>query len=272
MTLATAIDFYPHFSEFCEESIRNGKAMERMALKKACLVIYTSKWAADEAIKIYKLDESAVKVVNYGPNLDSTPSSRAVKRGVEGRKKSPCKLLFLGIDWHRKGGDLAVEIVKKLNEDGIPSELAVVGPTELDEEFPDFVRLYGRINKSKKEGLELFDQLMQNSHFLLLPTRADCTPHAIFEASANGLPTISTDVGGIASMVTNDVNGRIFPLDDVVDGSCSVIADYMKNYDDYTRLALSSYQEFESRLNWASAGAQVKGYLERLTNPNVSKD
>ena len=269
VTFATALDFYPHLNKLCKESVRDGKAMEKLALEKACLVIYTSQWAADEAIRTYSLDESKVKVVNYGPNLESTPSYADVKRAVEGRSISPCKLLFLGLEWIRKGGDLAIEIVKKLNAAGIPTELAVAGPVGLDEDLPEFVKLYGRINKNEKEGLALFEELMRNSHFLLLPTRADCTPHAIFEASANGLPTISSDVGGLKSMVTEGVNGRTFPLDDVVDGSCSVIAEYMNNYDDYIRLALSSYHEYENRLNWVSAGAQVVCYLSQCVKNNA---
>ena len=38
-----------------------------------------------------------------------------------------CKLLFIGSDWYRKGGDIAVEIAGSLNAMGLKTELTMLG-------------------------------------------------------------------------------------------------------------------------------------------------
>ncbi|GJD17235.1 hypothetical protein RIVM261_021910 [Rivularia sp. IAM M-261] len=40
---------------------------------------------------------------------------------IKAKKPIPCKLLFIGVDWVRKGGDIALEVVKELNENGLDS-------------------------------------------------------------------------------------------------------------------------------------------------------
>lgn len=49
------------------------------------------------------------------------------------RPSNCCRLLFIGRDWRQKRGDIALEVSKRLNEDGLPSTLTVVGarPTSL---------------------------------------------------------------------------------------------------------------------------------------------
>ncbi len=46
---------------------------------------------------------------------------------VRHRPDERCRLLFVGVDWYRKGGDRAVEAARILNEGGLPTELHVVG-------------------------------------------------------------------------------------------------------------------------------------------------
>jgi glycosyltransferase involved in cell wall biosynthesis len=46
----------------------------------------------------------------------------------------------------------------------------------------------------------------------VLPTQADCVPVVLTEASAYGLPILSTAVGGVSTIGEDKVNGRVFPL------------------------------------------------------------
>jgi glycosyltransferase involved in cell wall biosynthesis len=67
------------------------------------------------------------------------------------------------------------------------------------------VKFLGYISKSTQEGSEQIDRLLSDAHFLMLPTRADCTPYVIPEANSFGLPCITTNVGGIPTMVKDHV-------------------------------------------------------------------
>ena len=49
------------------------------------------------------------------------------------------------------------------------------------------------------------------SHFLVLPTQADCTPLVIAEANAFGVPCLVSVLGGLPTLVQDGQNGRLYP-------------------------------------------------------------
>ena len=108
----------PYMSNLCQENIKNIYKIEAEALKRCDLIIYTSEWAARMASETYGIKTSKIKVVPWGANFESTRSLEDIKRIVDSRITRPCKLLFIGVDWERKGGDLALQVATKLNQVG----------------------------------------------------------------------------------------------------------------------------------------------------------
>lgn len=261
-TFANIIDFYPGYSNLCKESLQNAHVIQSMSLQKSQLAIYSSDWAAQTAINYYNTNPEKVKVVPFGANIESDHNIDEIKAAIESRPTNKCKLLFLGVDWFRKGGDVAVEVAKKLNNSGLNTELTVVGsqPT-VDENLPDFVKLLGFIPKSTSEGKKKIYQLIADSHFLILPSIADCTPIVFCEANSLGVPCISRRVGGIPTIIKDDLNGKLFDRDSDPIEYCEYIYNIFTNYNQYKELALSAFNEHESRLNWRVAGQKIKDLL-----------
>jgi glycosyltransferase involved in cell wall biosynthesis len=265
-TFANVKDFYPLYSNLSESVIRDWHQMENLALQKAKLAIYSSDWAAESAIQDYGADPSKVKVIPFGSNVDSPFTQQTIEDVIAARPRNLCKLLFLGVDWLRKGGNVAYEIAQKLNESGLPAELTIVGcsPPIDDLPLPDFVKTLGFISKSTAAGQERISQLLMESHFLILPTIADCTPIVFCEANSIGVPCLSNMVGGVPTMIHNGVNGQLFAPDGNITDYCNYITNLFANYTDYQNLALAAFHEYESRLNWRVAGRQVKNLLETI--------
>lgn len=264
---ADVIDFYPQLSRnvICQESIQDGIANEKAALSRCKLLIYASEWAAQSAIKHYQIDPSIIRIVPWGPNFECENTLDDIQIIIDSRPTNCCKLLFSGNDWFRKRGDIAVQVAKELNRAGLNTELTIVGDApNLDEPVPSFIRSIGSINKTTKEGLDRLFKLLAESHFLILPTIADGSPYALPEACAFGLPCITTDVGGIPTMIRDNLNGKKFPVDASIEDYCSYISNSFSNYSQYKRLALSSFHEYETRLNWSVAGQTVKKLLTDL--------
>jgi len=130
--------------------------------------------------------------------------------------------------------------------------------------LPGFIYPFGYISKGTREGLTQFKKLLAESHFLILPTKADCTPHVINEANAFGVPCLATSVGGIPSLIRDELNGKTFSIDADIDEYCSYITDLFSDYDRYVELAHSSFNEYQSRLNWSSATKKVKEFMIEL--------
>ena len=259
-TFAGMTDFYPGFKNLCGETIKNGNRAEQSALSKCSLAIYASQWAANTAIQNYDVDPAKVKVVPFGANIDCHRDAGEVRQIISAKRPETCKLLFIGVEWFRKGGDISVKVAELLNKRGINTELHIVGCSPPGG-VPDFVKPHGFVSKRTEEGRNFLDKLFKESHFLILPSRAECYGVVFAEASSYGLPSLATDVGGIPTAVHTGKNGRLFSLDDGPEKYCEYIYKLMASREEYEQLSLSSFQEYIGRLNWVVAGKMVSDLI-----------
>lgn len=259
-TFAGMVDFYPEFSNLCAETIKNGNKMEQVALSKCSMAFYSSEWATNTAIQNYDVDPKKVKVLPFGANIICDRNLDGIRGILENKRFDICKLLFIGVDWHRKGGDTTIKVAELLNQRGIRTELKIVGcnpPVNL----PGFAKCYGFVSKKTEEGARLLDTLLSESHFLIVPSRAECFGLVFAEASSFGLPSVATQVGGIPSAIQNGKNGQTFPLDSAPDTYCDYIERLMSSKKEYKKLALSSFDEYSNRLNWVSSARKLKDLI-----------
>lgn len=264
-TFAGMVDFYSEFSNLCTESLKNGMAIEQAALERCALAIYSSQWAAETAIEHYRVDPNKIKVVSFGANLECDRSIEDIQNLVRAKPKDLCKLLFIGVDWQRKGGDSALEVARSLNAFGVKTELTIVGCQPPSERvLPSFVNVVGRISKATEQGKQRLSQLLSESHFLILPTKADCSPIVYCEANSFGVPCLSTNVGGIPSIIRSNINGQLFEKDAATVRYCHFIAELFTDYSKYELLAINSFKEYQSRLNWSNSAAKIKDLLANI--------
>jgi glycosyltransferase involved in cell wall biosynthesis len=262
-TFADLIKTY--FSRFCSETIKKGHVLEQTALESAKLIIYSSDWAAQSAVSDYQIDPRKIKVVPFGANLVGERKLSDIEQIVKKRSKKECNLLFLGVEWERKGGEMAIKVAEKLNKLGIITNLHIVGIKDTASlKLPSFVINHGFISKGTAEGNRKLNKLFQNSHFLILPSKADCTPVVYSEANSFGLPCITTNVGGIPSIIKDNINGKMFDLTESADDYADFIANKFLNMDSYFDLALSSFNEYEVRLNWGVSGKKIYNLLSDI--------
>ena len=221
--------------------------------------------SAQGAIRHYGADPGKVKVVPFGANISDKPVVKEIESLIGSRSREIFHLLFLGVDWERKGGQKALEIAKALQESGVRVRLHVVGIRSLPiQEKPDFLIDYGFIGKDTVEGRKKILRLLTQSHFLLLPTKADCSPIVLCEANAFGLPAITTMVGGIPTMIREGINGHLFECDAPPVKVADKIAQAWVDEDGYKDLCRSSYNEYATRLNWDNASKSLRELLEEL--------
>jgi glycosyltransferase involved in cell wall biosynthesis len=257
---AGMVDFYPNYRNLCKASLRAGNEVEQRALNQCRLAIYSSEWAASTALRHYRVDEGRVKVVPFGANVDGLQCVDEVARITAAKNRDVCRLLFVGVDWARKAGDFAVSVAEHLAQ-STPVELHIVGCVP-PRRLPDFVTVHGYLSKATEPDAEALSRLFRASHFLIHPSRAECYGLALAEASAFGLPALTANVGGTSSVITDGVNGHLFNLDEGPSAYCACVQRLFASRDDYDRLALSSFKEYQRRLNWTVAGRRVRELIE----------
>jgi glycosyltransferase involved in cell wall biosynthesis len=261
-TFAGMVNFYPSFSKLDIRTIKNGNNMEQLSLTRCHTAIYASDWAAKSAIDNYNVNPEKIKVLPFGANFVSALTFNDLKIHIINKDYNTCKLLFIGVDWDRKNGDLVVETAKVLRDMGINVELHIVG-CEPDINQP-FIIKHGFLSKNNEKQRNILYKLFLNSHFLFVPSKSECYGVVFAEASSFGLPSISTNVGGIPTVINDGINGKLFNLST----SPNIIAEFIKNCflnrDYYIKLSLSSYEEYILRLNWEVIGEKLKSIIESV--------
>ena len=124
------------------------------------------------------------------------------------RKPGPLRIVFIGADFMRKGGDVLMEVASMPEFSEVEWHLVTKSPPATD--LANVTSYTGF--DSDADGLR---NLVQESDLLVLPTKADCSPIAILEAAASGIPSISTRMAGIGDQIEDGVSGLLLDKPDV---------------------------------------------------------
>ena len=258
---------YPDFARYSAASIDEGERAERAAYARARLLCFASEWAAADAVAHYGIHPDKVRVVPFGANVDSPFADEAAAlTAVRGRDWSTVRFAFIGVDWQRKGGDIAVAVVRRFIERGLPAILTVVGCTPPAEvaSLP-YVACEGFLSKKDAAHAARLADIMAQSHFLLVPTLAECFGLVFAEASAHALPSITHAVGGTPTAIRDGVGGVLLPLGTPVDSVVEQVWPLLTERARYADMCAAAYRDYRTRLNWRSAGAHFVDQLRAAT-------
>lgn len=260
-TFARQHNYLPQFSNLWEWSTDQANKVEEMAYQNARALLYSSSWAARSAIGDYGIDPQKVHTIFFGANLDTIPSREMV---LAKKKSERCRLLFMGVGWERKGGAIAFETLLELEKLGIQAELIVCGCTPPKGVAHERMRVIPFLDKNDERQSQEIENLYAMADFLLVPTRCDAFGHIFCEASAFGLPSITTNTGGVPEVIRNGENGHVLPYHAEGSEYAQVIAEIYQDDQRYTALVQSSRAAFESRLNWDTWGSAVTQVLQDI--------
>ncbi|MBL0146121.1 MAG: glycosyltransferase family 4 protein [Chitinophagaceae bacterium] len=254
--------YYPLFKDIAPYNINQGLKMDKLTFENAAHCMVASEWTKQSAINDYKISTTKLTVAPLGANLDKIPALNEINTS----KNNICQLLFLGVEWERKGGQIALDTFYKLKEAGLPVQLTIIGcvpPVRCDDKD---ITVIPFINKHNSEEAVKLYNIICNSNFLLLPTRAECAGVVFCEASAFGVPSITTNTGGVSTYVEDGVNGFALPVNATANEYAQKIQSLFVNENTYNQLCLSSRKKYEDELNWDSWGKAFSIIAEQILN------
>lgn len=174
---------YSGYSNISNDSLIKRNLLQKERYDSASRIFTMSKWLRDYLIQIEGYSKDKVIHVGGGINLDPNTSTN---------KNNKNKILFVGRDFKRKGGEnvlKAFEIVKSIKPD---SELLIVGPSqdiekELINTNLEGVKFLGDLNKEDlKKYFEICDIFCMPSYF-------EAYGLVFIEALVYGLPCIANN-------------------------------------------------------------------------------
>ena len=188
------------------ELIEQGKQRFTASVYRAAkAVVAQSSWAADSLVHDYGVAPARVHVLSQGADVDAfytgPPAARA------GR---PLRLLFVGRNFTRKGGQILLDAVSELRDD---VELDVLTGHDAASALrrTSGVPVNVRLHTDLDHGSPIFLRLFQDADAFVLPTLGDAAPLVLGEALAAGLPIVSTSIGAVPEMAVDGVTGFVVP-------------------------------------------------------------
>ena len=249
-TFPAMVDYYPDFSHLYKFNIRQGISIETECLRRVTKGIFSSDWARESAIKDLNAPSEKVHTIEFGANIDENDNKQI-------------NILFLGVEWKRKGGDIAIETTEWLNKNGVNAVIHIVGIRQLSKTIAElpYVVNHGFLDKNDSiQYNELINTIMQ-CHCMLLPTFNECAGIAFSEASAYGLPSFSHRTGGVSNYVLDGINGYLLPLGSSGEDFGRKMKECIISNELY-KMRKTARKLYEEKLNWNAWGKKV----ERIIN------
>lgn len=253
--------YYPYFSNLAAYNTRQGIELDKKAFQKTAHCMLASDWCKNSAMNDYGIDPGKISVVPCGANLDAIPSFTDLNLTASGQ----CRLLFLGVEWDRKGGDITLGTFRILKQRGVNPQLQIIGcipPHDLSGETG--ITVIPFLDKNNPEDFRQLQKIFFQTDFLLLPTRAECAGVVFSESSAYGIPSITTNTGGVSTYVKDGINGFTLPFEAGAEAYAQKIDQLVSNQEVMQDLKLSSRKYYEEKLNWDLWGGQFQQIAERL--------
>lgn len=250
-------EYYSSFSNISKASYKQANLIEQRAITNSKTQVYSSNWAAEYVIKNYHASKKNVFTVNFGANIDVSPPKEKLQRDYNGQ----INLLFLGVNWKRKGGNIALESFNILQNKGYNVSLTICGCKPPNTKEAVNLKIIPFLNKNNSEDYKMFLNILYATHLLIVPTRADCTPIVFCEANAFGIPVITTNTGGVSDIIKNEINGYALPFEAEPIEYAHKVKDLLDNREKLKMLALTAQEKFEKELNWEVWGIKMKDIL-----------
>ena len=181
----------------------NWLSRERKIYHNASCVFTMGNFVRQSLIEDYGLPAHKVCCVGVGSNASAINNLRFEKYQSK-------NILFVGVDWERKGGPELIEAFRKIVLPKHPdAKLTIVGCSP-QVNIPN-CHVIGRI------PLEEVPEYYQNAAVFCLPSRREPFGVVFIEALLNSLPVVATNIGAIPDVVLHGDNGYLTSPGDIAE-------------------------------------------------------
>jgi hypothetical protein len=203
MTLRQGVEIHPVFSRMSARGVAGWERRRADIYRRARRCTVASHWAANSLIDDYGLQPEQVAVVGFGANH---------RVDAHDREWGAPRLLFVGVDWERKGGPFVLRAFARLR-DAIPrATLDVVGGhPPLQEQG---VTAHGMLSPANEHHRETIAALFARATCFVMPSRVEPFGIVYVEAASAGVPSIASSVGGPIDIVGAEGGILVEPADE----------------------------------------------------------
>lgn len=195
----------------------------------------------------YHIPENKILTVYAGSNV----TNEYIPNNTRYKAKN---ILFVGVDWERKGGPILLKIFEKILQKHPDASLTIIGCSPKNITLPNCT-VVGNIPASK-----LFTYYNAATIFCL-PTLREPFGIVFVEAMHYKLPIVANNIGCIPDMVIDNFDG--FLVNNDVDKYAEKICELLDDPDKCKLFGENGYNLAQTKFNWESVGSRIKNEIDK---------
>jgi glycosyltransferase involved in cell wall biosynthesis len=238
-----------NYPDFDRRELRSPQwiALERSIYECATVVFTRSTDVAADLVRYYNISPDKIECVYAGSNVDVKNAGEPNNNGYSNKR-----IIFVGVDWLRKGGAELQEAFRTVLKSHPDAHLTIAGSnTPVD--LPNCTVL-GPVNASD------LSRYYTEASVFCLPTKREPFGIAFVEAMMHRLPIVATAVGAVPDMVEHGVNGFL-----VEPGKAEPLAQALCTLLDSPQLCQQfgrrSYDKAVERYTWEGTGQRIRNRI-----------
>jgi glycosyltransferase involved in cell wall biosynthesis len=238
-----------NYPDFDRKELRSQEwiDLERSIYESATVVFTRSTDVAADLVRYYELSPDKIECVYAGSNVDVKTAGEPDNSGYSNKR-----IVFVGVDWLRKGGVELTEAFRTVLQFHPDAHLTIAG-SDTPVDLPNCTVL-GPVNASD------LSRYYTEASVFCLPTRREPFGIAFVEAMMHRLPIVGTRVGAVPDMVEDGVNGFL-----VEPGQSRGLAKALCTLLDSPALCQQfgrrSYEKALERYTWAATGQRIRARI-----------
>lgn len=248
-TMTLALKYEPWFSP--KEETDKWLYLEKQLYQKASAVFVCCENTRISLINDYELPGNKVFNVGYGVPFDQ----------VENHEKTFDKktILFVGVDFKRKGGEVLLKAFEKIHAKIPDSNLVIIGPSK-------------KIYKIEQDGVTflgpVYNRMVLKEYFrqayvFVMPSVCEPFGLVFLEAMSYKLPCIGTNIDAIPEIIKDGETGFLVEQNNVemlADRLIKLLTDKNKAL----HMGLAGFEHFRTSFKWEKVGESVDDALHQI--------
>lgn len=213
---------------------------------------------AESLQRDYAVDPGQCTALTLAPQ-DLEVSGPSIRNYTGG----PTRLLFVGKDFFRKGGEFLLRLFTEHLSDTCRLTIVSSDAGLNGRELPQGVERFTHIS------LERLRDVYRESHIFVFPTQQDFMPQVLAEALAFGLPCIANDVGAVKDLVRDGETGFLMARDSTTDQWAERLRRLTSNPAELAEMSFRARSFAEQELSFDRFEKLIADVVERLRTLSV---
>jgi len=242
-------------------AIRRGLAFEREVYAGLTMIFTMSEDLRASFIQDFDVPPERVRSIGAGVNLERLPEY------VPDKDYDRKELLFIGVDFGRKGGWQLLRAFKHVRERLPESRLHIVGPRTLDipPELAGGVRYHGFLAKSDPHDYARLTRLFRECSLYVMPSLYEPFGIAPLEAMLHQLPCVVTNGWGLKETVADGQTGGLVECGSVDDLSDKLLR-FLRDPDKLRDMGEQGRTRVLNHYTWDKVVGRMKVHIESVGN------